>query len=39
MPSQQPYNLVKDNNEDNVPVHADQAFLQGIKFPAKVREK
>lgn len=41
MPSQQPYNLVKDNEDPDlrVPVHAEQAFFQGIKFPAKVRNK
>lgn len=37
MPSQ-PYNLVKDDQDQDlrIPVHADQAFYQGIKFQAKV---
>lgn len=38
MPSQQPYDLVKDNEDQDIriPVHAEQAFFQGIKFSAKV---
>lgn len=35
MPST-PYDLVQDDQDLRVPLHADQAFLNGITFQAKV---
>jgi hypothetical protein len=39
MPSQQPYNLVKDDQQDNkAPVYPEEAFFKGISFNVKVRK-
>ncbi|KNC27742.1 hypothetical protein FF38_03133 [Lucilia cuprina] len=35
MPST-PYDLVQDDQDLRVPLHADQAFLNGITFQAKL---
>lgn len=40
MPSQQPYNLVKDDQQDSkAPIYPDEAFFKGITFNVKVRWK
>jgi len=39
MPSQQPYNLVKDDQQDNkAPIYPEEAFFKGITFNVKVRK-
>lgn len=38
MPST-PYDLVKDDQDLRIPLHAEQAFFQGITFQAKVSQK
>jgi carboxyl-terminal PDZ ligand of neuronal nitric oxide synthase protein len=35
MPSQ-PYDLVQDDQDIRIPLHAEQAFERGIRFQAKV---
>lgn len=35
MPST-PYDLVRDDQDLRIPLHAEQAFFHGITFPAKV---
>jgi carboxyl-terminal PDZ ligand of neuronal nitric oxide synthase protein len=35
MPSQ-PYDLVQDDQDVRIPLHAEQAFERGIRFQAKV---
>jgi hypothetical protein len=37
MPSQ-PYDLVQDDQDIRIPLHAEQAFERGIRFQAKVSE-
>lgn len=36
MPSTPAYDLVKDDQDLRLPLHAEEAFMQGISFQAKV---